>query len=180
MSVRIEDKQALTNSIRTAGADGLWQTRELSQLSQVFAAAMARVSVTDEARDLGEERVRVAEELVSSHPDLAAEFDLLTAELRVGVEMDEALRNLADRNGLDDIRGFAALLSQSMRFGTSVGETLRVYANEFREKRMQKAEEAAGKLSVKMLFPMVVCIFPAFFVVAIGPAVLALIEVFSD
>lgn len=122
---------------------------------------------------------RVADELVSSHPDLAAEFELLNAELRAGVETSEALGNLASRNGLDDIRGFAALLSQSMRFGTSIGETLRVYSNEFREKRMQKAEEAAAKLSIKMLFPMVVCIFPSFFVVAIGPAILLMIGVFS-
>jgi tight adherence protein C len=123
---------------------------------------------------------RVAEELNVSHPELAAEFSLLTAEIRAGIEATDALDNLAKRNGLDDIRGFAALLSQSMRFGTSVAETLRVYAGEFREKRMQKAEEQAGKLAVKLIFPMVMCIFPSFFVVAIGPGVLAALGAFGN
>jgi tight adherence protein C len=122
---------------------------------------------------------RVADELGVSHPELAAEFSLLTAELRAGMDTGSALDNLAKRNGLDDIRGFAALLSQSMRFGTSVSDTLRVYASEFRERRMQKAEEQAGKLSVKMIFPMVVCIFPSFFVVAIGPAVMSMVSAFG-
>jgi tight adherence protein C len=124
--------------------------------------------------------MRVSEEIAVSHPALASEFAILSAELRAGLETEKALQNLAQRNGLEDIRGFAALLSQSMRFGTSVGETLRVYAEEFREKRMQKAEEEAGKLSVKLIFPMVVCIFPSFLLVAIGPGVIIALKAFGD
>jgi tight adherence protein C len=123
--------------------------------------------------------MRVSEEIAVSHPALASEFAILSAELRAGMETEKALHNLAQRNGLEDIRGFAALLSQSMRFGTSVGETLRVYAEEFREKRMQKAEEEAGKLGVKLIFPMVVCIFPSFLLVAMGPGVLIAMRAFE-
>lgn len=122
---------------------------------------------------------RVADELGVSHPDLGAELGIVNAEMRAGVETDQALRHLADRTGLEDIRGFVALLSQAMRFGTSVGDTLRVYAAEFRQKRMQKAEEAAGKLSVKLIFPMVLCIFPSFFVVAIGPGIIKVFKAFG-
>jgi tight adherence protein C len=123
--------------------------------------------------------MRVAEEIAVSHPVLSAEFGIVSAELRAGVETEKSLQNLAKRNGMEDIRGFAALLSQSLRFGTSVGDTLRIYAEEFREKRMQKAEEEAGKLAVKMLLPMIFCIFPSFFAVAMGPAALGVMKAFG-
>ena len=122
---------------------------------------------------------RVADELSVSHPELATQLALVNAEMRVGVERTKALRNLADRTGLDDIRGLVSLLIQTMRFGTGVAESLRVYSEEFRDKRMQKAEEAAAKIGTKLIFPLVTCLFPSFFIVAIGPAVIRLIEVFS-
>jgi tight adherence protein C len=89
------------------------------------------------------------------------------------------LKNLAKRTGLEDINGMVSLLAQSMRFGTSVAETLRVYSEDFRDKRMQKAEEEAAKIGTKMIFPMVLCLFPAFFVVAIGPAILKVLDTFK-
>ena len=119
---------------------------------------------------------RVAAEIDVSHPDLAVELALVNAEIRVGVERVQALRNLADRTGMDDIRGLVALLSQSIRFGTSVAETLRVYSEEFRDKRMQRAEEIAAKMGTKMIFPMVLFLFPGFFVVAVGPAILGVLK----
>ena len=122
---------------------------------------------------------RVADELSVSHPELATELALVNAEMRVGVDRTKALRNLADRTGLDDIRGLVSLLIQTMRFGTGVAEALRVYSEEFRDKRMQKAEEEAAKIGTKLIFPLVTCLFPSFFIVAIGPAVLRLIEVFA-
>ena len=91
----------------------------------------------------------------------------------------QAIRGLYERTGLDDIRGLVSLFSQTLRFGTSIADALRMYAEEFRDKRMQRAEEQAAKLSTKMIFPMVLCIFPAFFVVAIGPAVLKLMNAFQ-
>jgi tight adherence protein C len=123
---------------------------------------------------------RVADELGVSHPELGAELSLVNAEMRAGVERTQALRNLAERTGLDDIRGLMALLVQTMRFGTSIADALRVYSEEFRDKRMQAAEEQAAKIGTKMIFPLILCLFPSFFLVAIGPAVLRLISVFGQ
>jgi len=122
---------------------------------------------------------RVAEELDVSHPELAAEFSLVTVEIRAGIDRIESLKNLAKRTGLEDINGMVSLLAQSMRFGTSVAETLRVYSEDFRDRRMQKAEEEAAKIGTKMIFPLVLCLFPAFFVVAIGPAILKVLDTFK-
>ena len=123
---------------------------------------------------------RVADELSFSHPDLGTELSIVNAEMRAGVERTQALKNLAERTGLEDIRGLTALLVQTMRFGTSVADALRVYSEEFRDKRMQAAEEQAAKIGTKMIFPLVLCLFPSFFLVAIGPAVLRLIGVFGQ
>lgn len=122
---------------------------------------------------------RVAGELQVSHPELAAELARINAEIQAGMERDQALRNLADRTGLDDIRGLVGLLIQSMRFGTSIADALRVYAEEFRDKRMQRAEEIAATLGTKMIFPLIFCFFPSFFLVAIGPAVIRIIAAFA-
>ncbi len=115
---------------------------------------------------------RVAEEMALSHPELADDMLLVTTEIRAGIDNVSALKNLAVRTGLDDIRGLVTLLAQSLRFGTSIADTLRVYSEEFRDKRMQAAEEQAAKIGTKLIFPLVTCLFPAFFVVTIGPAVL--------
>jgi len=122
---------------------------------------------------------RVADEITVSHPELGGELALVNAEMRAGLERTEALQGLAERTGLVDIRGLVTLMVQTMRFGTSVADALRVYAEEFRDKRMQAAEEQAAKIGTKMIFPLVFCLFPSFFLVAIGPAVLRLIDVFS-
>lgn len=122
---------------------------------------------------------RVSRELEVSHSELAEELALVSVETRAGVERADALRNFAERTGLEDIRGLVALLVQTMRFGTSVADALRVYSEEFRDKRMQAAEELAAKVGTKMIFPLVVCLFPSFFLVAIGPAVLRMIDGFG-
>jgi tight adherence protein C len=123
---------------------------------------------------------RVADELIVSHPELGGELALVNAEMRAGVERSQALMNLAERTGLSDIRGLVALMVQTMRFGTSVADALRVYSEEFRDKRMQAAEEQAAKIGTKMIFPLIACMFPSFFLVAIGPAVLRLMDVFAQ
>lgn len=122
---------------------------------------------------------RVGKELGVSHPELSAELAIVNAEIRAGVDRLDALKGLADRTGLDDIRGLVTLLAQSMRFGTSIAETLRVYAEEFRDKRMQAAEEMAAKVGTKLIFPLTFCLFPAFFLVAIGPAILKILAALS-
>ena len=121
---------------------------------------------------------RVSDELKFSHPELGAEFAKVTAEMRAGVEREAALKSLSYRTGLEDIRGLVSLLIQTLKFGTSIGETLRVYAEEFRDKRMQRAEELAAKISTKLVFPLVFCLFPSFFIVAVGPAVVRIVDVF--
>jgi tight adherence protein C len=123
---------------------------------------------------------RVADELDVSHPELATELGLVNAEIRVGVPRDRALKNLAERTGLEDIRGMVGLLVQTMRFGTGVADALRVYSDEFRDKRMQRAEELAAKMGTKLVFPLVLFMFPIFFIVAIGPAVIRIIDAFSQ
>lgn len=122
---------------------------------------------------------RVADELAVSHPALGDELALVNAEMRAGVERGTALKNLSERTGLDDIRGMTALLVQTMRFGTSIADALRVYSEEFRDKRTQAAEEQAAKIGTKMIFPLVLFLFPSFFLVVIGPAIIGLIEVFA-
>lgn len=123
---------------------------------------------------------RVSDELQVSHPELATELALVNAEMRAGVENVVALKNLADRTGMEDIRGLVSTLVQTLRFGTSVADALRVYSEEFRDRRTQAAEERAAKMGTKMIFPLVLFMFPAFFVVAIGPAVIRLVDVFTN
>lgn len=123
---------------------------------------------------------RVARELEISHTELAQELALVNAEIRAGVERPVALRNLASRTGVEDIGGLVGLLIQTIRFGTSVGEALRVYSEEFRDKRTQRAEEQAAKIGTKMIFPLVTCFFPSFFIVAVGPAAIRIVEAFQS
>ena len=123
---------------------------------------------------------RVADELFVSHSDLAFELSTVNAEIRAGMAREQALRNLADRTGLPDIKGLVGLLVQTMRFGTSVSDALRVYSDEFRDKRMQRAEEQAAKMGTKLIFPLIFCMFPVFFIVAIGPAILRIMAWMAD
>ena len=122
---------------------------------------------------------RVADEIIVSHAELGLELSVVNAEIRAGVDQVTALRNFADRTGLDDVRGLVSLLTQTLRFGTGVADSLRVYAAEFRDKRMQRAEEQAAKIGTKLIFPLIVFMFPGFFIVALGPAVIRLMAVFE-
>ncbi|PMR70185.1 type II secretion system F family protein [Halomonas heilongjiangensis] len=121
---------------------------------------------------LGAAIQRVARDLEVSHPELAEELHLFGLQTRAGMDNKAALRDLEERTGVDDIRGLVTTLLQSMRFGTSIAMTLRIYAVELRDKRTQEAEEKAAKVSTKMLFPLIFCVFPSFFVVALGPPML--------
>ena len=120
---------------------------------------------------------RVGTELNFAHPDLSEELRLINLELRAGKARVDALRNFADRTGVDDVQSLVAMLVQTDKFGTSVAQSLRVHSDTVRTKRRQRAEEAAAKTGVKMVFPLVFCIFPAIWVVTIGPAVIKFIEV---
>jgi tight adherence protein C len=120
---------------------------------------------------------RVGQELAFAYPDLSDELRLVNLELRAGKPRSEALRNLAERTGVDDLNSLVTMLIQTDKFGTSVAQSLRVYSETLRTKRRQRAEEAAAKTGVKMVFPLVLCIFPAIWVVTIGPAAIKFITV---
>lgn len=122
---------------------------------------------------------RVSLELKISWPDLASELERVNGEMQAGMDREVALRSLATRTGLSDVRALVGLLVQTLRFGTSVADALRVYSDEFRDKRMQAAEERAATLGTKMIFPMVLCFFPSFFLIAIGPALIKVMQVFG-
>jgi tight adherence protein C len=97
--------------------------------------------------------------------------------MRAGTARADALNNLAERTGVDDVQSLVAMLVQTDKFGTSVSQSLRVHSETVRTKRRQRAEEAAAKTGVKLVFPLVFCIFPSIWVVTIGPAAIAFIEV---
>ena len=120
---------------------------------------------------------RVAQELAFAYPDLSDELKLINLELRAGKPRAEALRNLADRTGVDDLSSLVTMLIQTDKFGTSVAQSLRVYSETLRTKRRQRAEEAAAKTGVKMVFPLVFCIFPVIWIVTIGPAAIRFVTV---
>jgi tight adherence protein C len=120
---------------------------------------------------------RVGQELTFAHPELCEELRLINLELRAGKGRSEALHNLAERTGVDDVASLAVMLVQTDKFGTSVAQSLRVHSETLRTKRRQRAEEAAAKTGVKMVFPLVLCIFPAVWVVTIGPAAIKFIQV---
>lgn len=122
---------------------------------------------------------RVADEMVISHPDLADELDTVCVKIQAGKPMPEALRELIYRTGLEEFMGLVSMLSHASRVGGSLVDSLREYTEDYRDKRQQAAEEIAAKIPVKMMFPMVLFIWPCFFIVAIGPALITLSEAFS-
>ena len=119
---------------------------------------------------------RVGKEVEQGHPDLGEEFILLNLELRAGLSREQALRNLVSRTDLDDIRSLVALLIQTDRFGTSIGQALRVHSDSMRLKRRLKAEEKGAQLPVKLMIPLILFIFPALMVVIVGPGVISLMR----
>ncbi|MGH9347877.1 MAG: type II secretion system F family protein [Vicinamibacterales bacterium] len=148
------------------------------QLSLPDALDLLVVSV-EAGLGLDQAMARVAQELAFAHPDLSGELRLVNLELLAGTARADALRNLADRTGVEDLRSLVAMLVQTDKFGTSVANSLRVFSETMRTKRRQRAEEAAAKTGVKMVFPLVVCIFPAIWFVTIGPAAIRFIRVMS-
>lgn len=115
---------------------------------------------------------RISQEMNSTAPALSEEMHLVTLELRAGASKERALRNLAMRTGVEDVDGLVAMLIQAERFGTSIGASLRVHADTLRTRRRQRAEEAAAKVALKLLFPLIFCIFPAIMLVLLGPAMI--------
>jgi tight adherence protein C len=120
---------------------------------------------------------RVGKDLEHVHPQLSEEFGLMNLEMRAGKARAEALRNLAGRTGVDDVRVLVAVLLQTDRFGTSISQALRVHSDALRTERRQRAEEAAAKTTIKMIPVLVFFVFPAMFAVALGPALIHMYRV---
>jgi tight adherence protein C len=128
---------------------------------------------------LDQATARTAEELKKAQPELCDEFGILVLEQRAGRARSEAWKHLSERTGVDSIRNLVSVLVQSEQFGTSVAKTLRVHSDTMRAKRIQQVEEMAAKTSVKLVFPLVFFIFPALFLVTLGPAVILMMESFK-
>ena len=128
---------------------------------------------------LDQAMMRVGQDLSHAHPDLSGEFHLFDLETRAGKPRVEALRNLAERTGVDDIRALVATLIQTDRFGTSVAQALRVHSDSLRTERRQRAEEQAAKTTVKMIIPLVLFVMPSLIFVTVGPAVIQLLHIFA-
>ncbi len=127
---------------------------------------------------LDQAMMRVGEDLRTAHPELSNEFHLFDLETRAGKPRVEALRNLAERTGVDDIRSLVSTLIQTDRFGTSVAQALRVHSDSLRTERRQRAEEQAAKTTVKMIIPLVLFVMPSLLFVTVGPAIIQLMHVF--
>ena len=116
--------------------------------------------------------LKVCEELKTVHPDICKEFELANLEIRVGRERSEALRNLAERSGVEDLNSLVGMMIQADRFGTSIAKAVRVYSDSLRTKRRQRAEQAAQKAAFKLLLPLGALLFPTMFIIILGPALL--------
>lgn len=151
--------------------------RRQKEMQKALPDALDMLVVSVEAGlGLNQAMVRVAEEVDRLSPVLSEQMSLVNLEIRAGTSREESLRNLGERTGLADISSLVGMLIQTDRFGTSVAQALRIHADTMRTKRRQRAEEAAAKTTIKLIFPLVFCIFPALFVVILGPALIQIME----
>ena len=147
-----------------------------AELQLVLADALdLLVACVEAGMGLNQALVRVSDELRNVSQALAEEFTMVNLEIRAGAQRAQALRNLAERTGLEDIEALVSTMIQTERFGTSIGRALRTQAETQRLKRRQRAEEAAAKTTIKLLFPLVLFVFPALFVVVLGPGVIQVV-----
>ena len=148
------------------------------EIFESFPDALDLMTVCVEA-GLGTEAamMRVADDLQFKSPALADEMRIVNLELRAGADRERALRNLAIRTGVEEVDSFVTMISQAERFGTSIAASLRIHAEMLRTRRRQRAEEAAAKIALKLLFPLIFCIFPSLMVVLMGPAMIQIYRV---
>lgn len=149
-------------------------------IQRAFPDALDLLVVCSEAGlSLDSAMQKVASEISFSQPVLAQELGLVIAEVRAGVDRKKAFNGLAERTGVAEIRGLMSSINQCMRFGSSVSETLRIYSEDFRDKRVQAAEEKAVKISSKLIFPIALCLLPCFLLIVVVPMGLSLMKVFK-
>jgi tight adherence protein C len=188
-SVSIAFNAALVAIVALAGAGyylpNLWLRRRLAARQlEVFEGmpdAIDLMTIMAEAGlGLDAAIARVADEIGMKSVAVAEEFRLVGLELRAGASREQALRNLASRTGVEEVELFVAMLVQTDRFGTSMAESLRMHSDDLRTKRRLRAEEAAAKLSVKLLFPIIFFIFPSILIVLLGPAGISIFRAFAQ
>jgi tight adherence protein C len=155
----------------------IWLNQKISARKEGIQLALPdaldlMVMCVEAGLSLDQTLARISPELRGSYSDLSDEFQLYCIEVQAGRKRDDALRNLGRRSGTDDLKALSNALMQANRFGVAIAQSLRVFADSMRIKRRQRLEERAAKMSIKMLFPLVFCIFPAIFIVLIGPAVI--------
>ena len=163
----------------------IWLDRRVKARQQLLRLALPDaldllVVCVEAGLGLDQALLYVSQELRIAHAELCEEFDVVNAEVHVGKTRMEALRSLATRTGVDDLQSLVATLVQTDRFGTSVANSLRIHADDLRVKRRQRAEEMAAKTTIKMLIPLVFFIFPALFVVILGPAVVTVFRMLGQ
>lgn len=174
----------LTASCVGMALPGLWLRRKVEQRRRVLRTALPDaldmlVLCMEGGLSLMAAFQRMTEELQAVHPHLGGEMNILQREIQLGLSVGEALKKLGERCGLDEIRELANVLLQSERFGASVIKSLRIHSESWRLERQQRAEEMAQKAAVKILFPTLLCIFPAIFIVLLGPAAFQMTTLFS-
>jgi tight adherence protein C len=171
---------ALTIFLGAAIPD-LWLRRAILRRQQNIQHALPdamdlAVIAVEAGLGLDQALIRVADELKIAHPDLCDELQLRNLEVNMGRSRSDAFRNLSERTGVEDLKALVAILIQTDKFGTSVGQALRTFSEAMRVKRRQRAEEMAAKLAIKMVIPMVLFIFPGVFIVILGPAFIVIIR----
>jgi tight adherence protein C len=160
-------------------APDFWLGRRISKRQMNIRIALPdfldlMVVCIDAGLSLDQGMLRTTAEMQLSQPEIADELQLLILEQRAGRPREDAWKNLADRIDIDVVRALVSSINQADQFGTSISKTLRIYSDTLRTQRRQRVEEAANKMSVKMVFPLVFFIFPALFIVVLGPALIVL------
>lgn len=152
------------------------QNRQRAIVHALPDATDLMVTCVEAGLSLDSALARVAQEIGIAAPILGSELNLTFLEIQAGIRRADAFRRLADRTGVEDLRSLSAMLIQTEMFGTSVARAFRVHAESMRVRRMQRAEEKAAKVGVKMTIPLVLCILPALMAVVLGPAVVSIFE----
>ena len=163
---------------------GVWLSREVTKRKKIISNGLPDaldllIVCVEAGLGLDQAIVKASEELAVSHPALSEELIMLTTEIRAGKPRMEAFKNFADRTKVDEVRQLVSMLVQTDRFGTSVAQALRTQAEVSRTKRRQNAEERAAKIGVKLVFPLVFFLFPAMYVVTLGPAIIKFARFFA-
>ncbi len=161
-----------------------WLSRQIAKRRKLIANGLPDaldllIVCVEAGMGLDQAIAKAAEELAVSHPALSEELTIITTEIRAGKARIEAFKNFAERTKVDDVRQLVSMLVQTDRFGTSIGQALRTQAEVSRTKRRQRAEERAAKIGVKLVFPLVFFLFPAMYVVTLGPAVIRFVRFFA-